>query len=673
MIMSTLPLLFISYYYYAHVKVDLEVRIIEKQKLMLDNLSSEIELEFNQTFQRIQMVSALKNSKDEKSAFYEILQQSDFIEEVVITDAKGIVEKRVSRYLLNISDENELWFDDQMWYAFQTDDKVYGNVIFNPFGQPVMKLAVPFMENGERKGIGVVVQLQEIIGLISSLRQDHSAYLYLIDRNGRVIAHQDYSQLWRNEATAVKQPVLGVEAEIDQINWTLVMEQPKKTAFEPVNEMFTNGLMVVAIVTLFASIISIYAGLYFTKPIVMLEKAMQKFQLGKQTVDIQVNRNDEMGKLVETFNNLKKELYDKTLYLEMEKERLDIVVNGIGAGLALVTKEYQVTWMNPTLQNWLKNNDLSLPCYHLIGGGLTPCQECPITCPALESHADQIMKSLDEDGYERIYKHRVFPLSHVIPGEGEYLIFIEDITEQQQMEEKIIQTDKLSALGLMASSFAHEVNNPLTTINVYAEDLIDRISIQDEELDEVEMNFYLKKIKENTERCKKITNNLLNFSRKSIWNESYMDVREVIENSISLVEYSLKKNQINVRLDIEGNLPKIAGDGLKLMQVVVNLINNAVDAMEEEGSLTLGVWQDDENLLIKVIDTGSGIPKEMIPRIFDPFYTTKPVGKGTGLGLSVCYGIIQQFGGKIDVWSEVGNGTAMQVMIPIDGKVKGDD
>jgi signal transduction histidine kinase len=252
-------------------------------------------------------------------------------------------------------------------------------------------------------------------------------------------------------------------------------------------------------------------------------------------------------------------------------------------------------------------------------------------------------------------------------GEGEFVLFIEDITKEKKIEEKIVQTDKLAALGLMASSFAHEVNNPLTTINVYSEDLLDRMNGHDPSLDDAEMSIYLKKIKDNTERCKQITANLLNFSRKTNWTISSIDLEDTLQNAISLVEYSLRKKKITLHVQL-GDIPDFHGDRLKLMQVLVNLLNNSIDSIEEDGTISiLGEMKNRElNLIIR--DSGEGIRKEDLPKIFDPFYTTKPIGKGTGLGLSVCYGIIQQFGGTIQFSSELGKGTTVELKIPIQTK-----
>ncbi|MCM3124714.1 MULTISPECIES: ATP-binding protein [unclassified Mesobacillus] len=673
--MSTIPLLLISLFYYSFVKADLETRIIEKQHLVLENLSREIEFEFSQTFQRIQVLASLNLLDKKQSALYELLQQSESVEEVVIADDKGFVEQRVSRYDLNIAGSMERWFTDDMWFQLQTRDKVYGQVDFNQYGQPVMKLAIPFYGNGTKKAIGVVVQLQKIIGKISSMRQDHSSYIYLVDDNDRVIAHQDYSKIWHKQPSGGHDEI-GVTAKIEDLNWILVMEQPKTTAFAPINRILQSGIGAVALLILTVSLISVWAGLYFTRPIVSIDREMNNLKQGRKISPVKMRRTDELGKLADSFNDMSKELLEKSRLLEQEKERLNVVVNGIGAGLALVTKEYRITWMNPILKGWLKEDRLTLPCYTLIGGENTPCLNCPITCPDLDKIADEVMKFKDGPNGERIFRHRVFPLNHAIEEEGEFLVVLEDITEQKQMEETMIQTDKLSALGIMASSFAHEVNNPLATINVYAEDLIDRIQAGDEDLDEDEMEHYLRKIKENTERCKKITGNLLNFSRKNDWTQEHIHIREIIESSISLVEHQLKKQRIQLELQVPDSLPMVTGDGLKLMQVIVNLINNAVDAMESEGRLLVSASADDEGQVsIKVTDSGHGIPAEAMDKLFDPFFTTKPIGKGTGLGLSVCYGIIQQFGGTITIDSKPEEGTTVEIQLPaeLQAGIEGED
>lgn len=670
LIMSTFPLLLLSYYYYFQFKEDYKERILETQKLTIENLANDIEMEMNQTFHQIQVITSLNELDTEKGVFYALLQKNDSIDEIVTTDENGKVEKRVSRYSLNNVKKNENWYSTYMWNDFQDKKKVYGNVEFNTFGQPIMKIAIPFVDNGVKKGIGVTIQLQEIISQISSNYNRNESSLYLVDQSGRIIAHQDYSNLWKKQDATMNSGVLSVKTDLMNPNWTLVMEQPKSSAYKPINTMLLNGIIAVLFVTIFVGLISVYAGFYFTNPIILIRKAMSNLKADKSGVHLNITRTDELGQLAETFNEMSTEIRRQSIRLEQEKELLDIVLNGFEAGLALVTKDYKITWANPILQNWISHKLYDFPCYSAIGPDQGPCSECPISNPNLEQMSDKILSKKLKDGTERIYRHRVFPLNEVIEDEGEFLVVLEDITEKQKIDEQMVQTDKLSALGLMASSFAHEVNNPLATIHVYAEDLIERMDLGDKDLDYNEISYYLNKIKENTARCKRITTNLLNFSYRSKWKLKNLNINDVLRDSISLLEHQIKKKKIEFQTDIMNNLPNILGDSIQLMQVLVNLLNNSIDAVEEGGKINVFIKYRFDQICIEIKDNGSGISKDIQNKVMDPFFTTKPVGKGTGLGLSICYGIVQQFEGKMEIISHEGKGTLVSITLPINEKVR---
>ena len=665
--MSTIPLILVSIYYITQNKVDLEDRITDHQRLLIESFANEIEAEMNQTYHRLKMLSTVNDIENQLGLFYDTLHQSESIEEIVVFNEAGAVTQKVSRLEINEDGINERWINQSMKENLLSNKEVYGEVEFNQYVQPVIKLAVPIYSSDSQTysgGIGVTIQLQKIIGEISSHRMENAGTIYLIDKSDRIIAHQDYTQ-FRQQKTKQNNEVLGLTTKIESLDWELVMEQPVRKAFSPIYDMIQRGFIVVLFVILIVSLVSIYAGLYFTRPIELLQKAMKKIQRGHWSEPVEVDRSDELGELANSFNGMSKELKDKSEHLLQEKERLNIIVESIGAGLALVRSDFQVSWMNSTLKNWLHDfPSLELPCYRLFNEQDSPCNECPIIEESTRD-SDDMITTIQKNGEKKIFRHRVYRLIHAVHSLDKFLIVLEDITEQRKMEEKLIQTDKLSALGLMASSFAHEVNNPLATINVYAEDLLDRI---EEEADELvksrEINKYLKIIKENTERCKKITSNLLNFSRKSEWNRKHIDVNEIIHNSISLVQYTFSRKNIHVEQNLDESLPLVFGDSLKLMQVFVNVINNAVDAMEDSGTLTISTGLHKNELVIHIEDTGSGIPEEHLSKVFDPFYTSKPVGKGTGLGLSVCYGLIQQFGGAITIQSEVEVGTVVEIKIP---------
>lgn len=248
-----------------------------------------------------------------------------------------------------------------------------------------------------------------------------------------------------------------------------------------------------------------------------------------------------------------------------------------------------------------------------------------------------------------------------------------ELKQKQEMEAMVIQADKLAAVGLLASGVAHEINNPLATVSVYTQDLLERLETEKaEELwQSGELSHYLTVIKEQSARGKKITQNLLNFARKNRWESEELSVNSVVKDALALLEYRFNQAGILIERNLESGLPTIIADRLQLQQIFVNLFQNALDAMDKSGRLTISTSLEDDCIKVVVADTGCGIPEEHMAKIFDPFFTTKPVGLGTGLGLSICYGIISRLKGRIKVTSQAGQGTAVTVFLPV-GRGKGE-
>ncbi|PYT77261.1 MAG: histidine kinase [Acidobacteria bacterium] len=238
------------------------------------------------------------------------------------------------------------------------------------------------------------------------------------------------------------------------------------------------------------------------------------------------------------------------------------------------------------------------------------------------------------------------------------LLLFDDVTQRERMEEQMTQTEKLTSLGLLAAGVAHEVNTPLAVISNYIQMLAKQMPDGDPRQSLID------KIVKQTFRASEIVNNLLNFSRTGAAEASSVDVNRVVEDTLSLVTHPLKTARIQVVKELGESLPPVYGSANKLQQVFLNLFLNARDAMPGGGMLEVRTAAHNGSVEIEVADTGAGIPREDIHRIFDPFYTTKSNGRGTGLGLSVSYGIIKEHAGKIDVRSTPGKGTSFHVEFP---------
>jgi signal transduction histidine kinase len=239
------------------------------------------------------------------------------------------------------------------------------------------------------------------------------------------------------------------------------------------------------------------------------------------------------------------------------------------------------------------------------------------------------------------------------------LIIFDDITDRSELERRLVQADKLSSIGLLAAGVAHEVNTPLAVISTYAQMLAKQVSEDDQK------SRLLDKIAKQTFRASEIVNSLLNFSRTSPAEFGDVDMNRILEETVSLVKHQLDQSRVEVRLEFEKDLPAISGNAGKLQQVFLNLVLNARDAMDSGGRLTLRTCSDGAYARIDVSDTGQGISTDHLPRIYDPFFTTKVARKGTGLGLSVTYGIVQEHGGSIEVHSESGAGTLFHLEFPL--------
>jgi two-component system NtrC family sensor kinase len=236
-----------------------------------------------------------------------------------------------------------------------------------------------------------------------------------------------------------------------------------------------------------------------------------------------------------------------------------------------------------------------------------------------------------------------------------------------ELNDQLIQSDKMAALGKMATGIAHEINNPLAIIGEKAgwmRDLLFEEEFQKSKYFK-EYTTSVDKIEEHVERARKITHTMLGFARRMEHRLDDVDVNHVLNQTIELLQSHAQTNNIKINKEMHPDLPIIASDQSQLQQVFLNLINNAIDAIEKDGLIDVTTRKDDSRIVISIKDNGPGISKEDLQKVFDPFFTTKEAGKGTGLGLSASYNIIEKLGGTITAESKLSEGTVFKVMLPI--------
>ena len=254
----------------------------------------------------------------------------------------------------------------------------------------------------------------------------------------------------------------------------------------------------------------------------------------------------------------------------------------------------------------------------------------------------------------------VFMRTHLVDADRARLLSRSEqsIENLQRLQAQLVQTEKLVSLGQLAAGAAHEINNPLAAILGFSDLLADDTNLPEK------ARATAGKIRDQARRTKTLVANLLRFARQVPPERTLLDINTVVTNAVQLRALDLRSTKSRIETQLESVLPGVRGDGNQLLQVFFNIINNAVDAMEssEGGVLTIKTMRDRGNVLILFSDTGPGIKDPQ--RVFDPFYTTKPVGKGTGLGLSICFGILQEHSGKILCYNSQQGGAVFRVELP---------
>jgi PAS domain S-box-containing protein len=248
-----------------------------------------------------------------------------------------------------------------------------------------------------------------------------------------------------------------------------------------------------------------------------------------------------------------------------------------------------------------------------------------------------------------------------------------DITEVVEKETQLIQAGKMTTLGVMAAGMAHEINQPLNVIQVCA-DFFLKMLRKGQKIEDEDLKTMANDIVANVERASGVIKHVRDFARQSEPVNSRVNINDPINDVFKVLGHQLKVHDVEVELELDPDVPDIFAEHNRLEQVFINLVSNAIDAMDEKGNrpeisdkekrLTIKSFAENGHVCIKVTDTGVGMSEEVKNKIFEPFYTTKKVGKGTGLGVSISYGIIQDYKGSIEIESEVGKGTTFTLTFP---------
>jgi two-component system NtrC family sensor kinase len=344
---------------------------------------------------------------------------------------------------------------------------------------------------------------------------------------------------------------------------------------------------------------------------------------------------------------------------EAERIHLESVVDAMNAGLLWVDGAWRVRIANPAARRLLEE----------LSGGPQPARLKrlgEVDLEAVERELNGGASSRHQGEFELAPgPRRISFTASTVRGRGGaadgMVVLLADVTEERLLQQKLLQSEKLSALGEMISGVAHELNNPLAAVMGYAQ-LLDSDLLAAEKQKEK-----LRTIHQEAFRCQRIVQNLLSFARNQHPERGPTDLNGAVKAVIRLLEYSLRVDDVEIHLDLSADLPAVMGDAHELQQVVLNLVSNAQHALQQVSRprrLQITTACRDDRVLVLVEDNGIGIPPESVGKVFDPFFSTKSVGKGTGLGLSLAYGCVTEHGGEIRVESPPGQGTRFTMELP---------
>ncbi len=400
------------------------------------------------------------------------------------------------------------------------------------------------------------------------------------------------------------------------------------------------------------------------------------------------------------------EFFWKAIGLEERKLRertkeMETILNGIQDFILVITPDRGIAEVNDaflTKMGYSREQVIGRKCYEVYQRTDEECNGKDLACPLSEvirnkMQCRQVRTAPGANGESRYFEVDIYPIWEKDGKISKFIHISRDITERRREQEeitrrleemveertkqlkethnKLLHQDKMASLGKLSASVVHEINNPIAGIlnlTMLMKRIIQEGPVKQNEIDQFTQ--YLSLMETETRRTGRIVSNLLAFSRQSRMEPKRLNLNNRIEQILFLNSNLFKISGVKVEKNLEPDLPDLIGSEDQLQQVFMNIVSNAVEAMEINGGGVLSIETKHLSTAGKILasfaDTGKGIPEEDLSRLFEPFFTTKKKGKGVGLGLSVAYGIIQEHGGSIQVESKLGEGTTFLVKLPLE-------
>lgn len=453
---------------------------------------------------------------------------------------------------------------------------------------------------------------------------------------------------------------------------------------------FTYRILEIAVGTILAGI-AVTFFLYRRMGIAMKELIITTGSIAEGNLDrrVSVATGDQLEDLAGAFNRMAQAVAGRERELRDVRNTMVAMFEGITEGIAHIDQDHRILHANRAYAGYHAGAGQAAvsweKCYELFWGGRHVCGNCPgILAMETGRSAEAEREILRENGERQILRIQAYPVVHPVDGPTGFVEYVSDITLQRKMEEelkryatnleevvrertlrlqeahqKMIHREKIAALGQIAAGVAHEIGNPLSALSSIVR------NIASDPGRDGGREKKLRMMQDQIDRIARIVRELVDFSRPSSFGKSLIHINEVLRTALGIARYDERFKGVHVITGLDPDIPALKMDGDQLLQVFLNILFNAGDAMQGSGTLMVSSQRKGHSVAVLFGDSGPGIAEDTLPRIFEPFYTTKEVGKGTGLGLSVSYGIVQGMGGTIRASNQFGGGVLFTVELPL--------
>jgi PAS domain S-box-containing protein len=499
-------------------------------------------------------------------------------------------------------------------------------------------------------------------------------------RQTTVIEKGPASQIFRSVLLIDNKPkCFKCHATSQQVNGILMVDLSMTEAARQLGSSLQKMLV---LATLMVVVTIVALGGLMNRLILRRLKAFTKTTVairgGNLDERVDARDEDEISELAGSFNMMTASLKESLREVQRHKDYLENIINSIQDEIVVVDRNLRIVTANTTFLERSaaqKQEIVGQPCYWVSQQTELSCRERPMeSCPALGVlRHGEVRKVLhrfpDQEGNEKYIEIHCYPL---LDEAGQVFQVIEvrrDISERRYLEAQLSHSERLASLGLLASGISHEINNPLASIAACTEGLKRRLDGEQGSrcpMDVDEVKEYIGLIHQEAMRAKSITDRLLILSRKAESSTCLVSINQSLSETISLLRFQAREKDIQILENLDVTVPPIKANDSALRQVFLNLVLNAMQAIEGAGRITVETKLKGDGVMITVEDTGCGIAKEDLSKLFEPFFSRKTPGEGTGLGLFISNILIRQMGGRIKVQSAPSKGSRFTLFLPLE-------